>query len=111
MLYFLYFLVGGTIMVLALLLSQSKYLFLSGIITALPILTLINMGMQMKNMKEDTFHIVLQNTVFGAVGMLLFTALTFLLTSWFKPGISVMSALATYALFMLSGKYHLSMLA
>lgn len=105
------FLVGGTIMVLALLLSQSKYLFLSGIITALPILTLINMGMQMKNMKEDTFHIVLQNTVFGAVGMLLFTALTFLLTSWFKPGISVMSALATYALFMLSGKYHLSMLA
>ena len=65
MLYFLYFLVGGTIMVLALLLSQSKYLFLSGIITALPILTLINMGMQMKNMKEDTFHTVLQNTVFG----------------------------------------------
>lgn len=62
MLYFLYFLVGGTIMVLALLLSQSKYL-LSGIITALPILTLINMGMQMKNMKEDTFHTVLQNTV------------------------------------------------
>lgn len=51
MLYFLYFLVGGTIMVLALLLSQSKYLFLSGIITALPILTFINMGMQMKNMK------------------------------------------------------------
>lgn len=55
MLYFLYFLVGDTIMVLALLLSQSKYLFLSGIITALPILTFINMGMQMKNMKEDTF--------------------------------------------------------
>ncbi|WP_342557830.1 hypothetical protein [Lysinibacillus sp. FSL P4-0201] len=109
MLYFLYFLVGGTIMVLALLLSQSKYLFLSGIITALPILTLINMGMQMKNMKEDTFHTVLQNTVFG--GMLLFTVLTFLLTSWFKPSISVMSALAVYALFMLSGKYILSMFA
>lgn len=107
MLYFLYFLVGGTIMVLALLLSQSKYLFLSGIITALPILTLINMGMQMKNMKEDTFHTVLQNTVFGAVGMLLFTVLT----SWFKPGISVMSALAVYAIFMLSGKYILSMFA
>ena len=84
---------------------------LSGIITALPILTLINMGMQMKNMKEDTFHTVLQNTVFGAVGMLLFTVLVFLLTSWFKPGISVMSALAVYAVFMLSGKYILSMFA
>jgi len=43
------------------------------------------MGMQMKNMKEDTFHSVLQNTVFGAVGMLLFTVLAFLLTIWFKP--------------------------
>ena len=64
MLYFLYFIVGGTILVLALLLSHSKYLFLSGIIIAIPILTLINMGMQMKNMKEDTFHSVLQNTVF-----------------------------------------------
>lgn len=109
MLYFLYFIVGGTIMVIALLLSQSKYLFLSGIITALPILTLINMGMQMKNMKEDTFHSVLQNTVFGAVGMLLFTVLAFLLTTWFKPSISVISSLAVYAVFMLSGKYIMSM--
>jgi uncharacterized membrane protein (GlpM family) len=109
MLYILYFIVGGSIMVLALLLSQSKYLFLSGIITALPILTLINMGMQMKNMKEATFHSVLQNTVFGAVGMLLFTVLAFLLTNWFKPGISVISSLAVYAVFMLSGKYIMSM--
>ncbi|KOP69750.1 hypothetical protein AMS59_22840 [Lysinibacillus sp. FJAT-14745] len=109
MLYFLYFIVGGTIMVIALLLSQSKYLFLSGIITALPILTLINMGMQMKNMKEDTFHSVLQNTVFGAVGMLLFTVLAFVLTNWFKPSISVISSLAVYAVFMLSGKYIMSM--
>lgn len=111
MLYFLYFLVGGTIMVLALLLSQSNYLFLSGVITALPILTLINMGMQMKKMKASTFHTVLQNTVFGANGMLLFTVLVFLLTNWFKPGTSVMSALAVYAMFMLSGKYILSMFA
>ncbi|MEX3743585.1 hypothetical protein [Lysinibacillus xylanilyticus] len=111
MLYILYFIVGGSIMVLALLLSQSKYLFLSGIITALPILTLINMGMQMKNMKEDTFHSVLQNTVFGAVGMLLFTVLAFLLTYWFKPSISVISALAVYAVFMLSGKYIMSVFA
>ena len=109
MLYILYFIVGGTIMVLALLLSQSKYLFLPGIITALPILTLINMGMQMKNMKEDTFHSVLQNTVFGAVGMLLFTVLAFLLTIWFKPSISVISSLVVYAVFMLSGKYIMSM--
>ncbi len=109
MLYFLYFIVGGSIMVLALLLSQSKYLFLSGVITALPILTLINMGMQMKNMKEDTFHNVLQNTVFGAVGKLLFTVLTFILTNWYKPSISVASALAVYAIFMLSGKYIMSM--
>lgn len=43
--------------------------------------------------------------------MLLFTVLTFLLTSWFKQGISVMSALAVYALFMLSGKFILSMFA
>lgn len=111
MLYLVYFFVGGTIMVVALLLSQSKYLFLSGIITALPILTLINMGMQMKNMKADTFHTVLQNTVFGAVGMLLFTVLAFLLTNWYKPGIAVMGALVIYALFMLCGKYMMSMVS
>ncbi|OEC01190.1 membrane protein [Lysinibacillus sphaericus] len=110
MLYLIYFIVGGTIMVLALLLSQSKYLFLSGIITALPILTLINMGMQMKHMKADTFHNVLQNTVFGAVGMLLFTVLAFLLTNWCKPGIAVLSALLVYAIFMLCGKFIMSLL-
>lgn len=81
-----------------------------GIITALPILTLINMGMQMKNMKASTFHTVLQNTVFGAIGMLVFTVLAFLLTNWFKPGISLMSALVVYAI-MFSGKYFLSMFA
>lgn len=111
MLYLVYFFVGGIIMVLALLLSQSKYLFLSGIITALPILTLINMGMQMKNMKADTFHSVLQNTVLGAVGMLLFTVLAFLLTNWYKPSIAVIGALLIYAIFMLSGKFIMSMVS
>ena len=109
LLYLIYFIVGGTIMVLALLLSQSKYLFLSGIITALPILTLINMGMQMKHMKADTFHNVLQNTVFGAVGMLLFTVLAFL-TNWYKPSIAVLSAILVYAIFMLCGKFIMSLL-
>lgn len=49
--YTFYILVDGTILVLARWQSQSNYLFLSGIISALPILALINMGMQMKNMK------------------------------------------------------------
>lgn len=98
-------------MVLASLLSQSKYLFLSGVITALPILTLINMWLQMKNMEEGTFHLVQKNTVFGAIGLVLFTTLVLTFTNWFKPGVAVLAALCIYAVYMVGGKFVLSALS
>ncbi|MED3434866.1 hypothetical protein P4421_04190 [Bacillus velezensis] len=42
------FFIGGTVMVAAAYLSKSKYLFLSGVITLLPIMTLLNIHLQLK---------------------------------------------------------------
>jgi uncharacterized membrane protein (GlpM family) len=66
--YILQFILGGTIMVCASLLSKSKYLFLSGIITLLPIMTLVNIYLQTKNMNVMDFRITQKNAVFGAFG-------------------------------------------
>nr|WP_232321934.1 hypothetical protein [Bacillus velezensis] len=50
------FFIGGTVMVAAAYLSKSKYLFLSGVITLLPIMTLLNIHLQLKNMSPDDFR-------------------------------------------------------
>lgn len=104
MLYITQFIVGGSVMVLASYLSQSKYLFLSGIITLLPILTLLNMRLQIKNMTPETFHAVQANAIYGAVGMIVFTVLVFILSNTYKPTIALSIALGVYILFMLAGK-------
>lgn len=104
MIYVTQFVVGGLVMVLASILSQSKHLFLSGIITLLPILTLLNMRQQIKHMTAETFHTVQANAIYGAVGMILFTILVFILSSHLKPTVAVLSAISVYILFMLLGK-------
>ncbi len=102
--YIIQFIIGGTVMLLASWLSRSNLHFLSGVITLLPILTLFNMRLQMKSMTTETFHIVQQNAIFGAIGMVLFTALVFYFSSYWKPGQAVLSALSIYVIFMLIGK-------
>lgn len=91
-------------MLLASWLSKSNLHFLSGIITLLPILTLLNMRIQMKNMTDETFHIVQQNAIFGAIGMVLFTALVFYFSGLWKPSHAILGALSIYVVFMVAGK-------
>ena len=110
MFYVTQFIVGGSVMLLASWLSRSNLHFLSGIITLLPILTLVNMRLQMRNMNDETFHLVQMNAIYGAIGMVLFTGLVFYFSTFWKPGLSVVAALAIYAVFMIVGKPVLQML-
>ncbi|UGW84804.1 hypothetical protein LT232_01355 [Bacillus velezensis] len=50
------FFIGGTVMVAAAYLSKSKYLFLSGVITLLPIMTLLNIHLQLKKYERRRFQ-------------------------------------------------------
>ncbi len=104
MFYVVQFIIGGTVMLLASWLSRSSFHYLSAIITLLPILTLLNLRLQMKNMTAETFHVVQQNAIYGAIGMVLFTALIFYFSSFWKPSQAVLTALAIYAVFMIIGK-------
>lgn len=104
MFYVIQFILGGTVMLLASWLSKSNLHFLSGIITLLPILTLLNMRLQMKNMTDETFHIVQQNAIFGAVGMVLFTVFVFYFSGLWKPSYAILGALSIYIIFMVAGR-------
>jgi len=108
--YVIQFILGGTVMLLASWLSKSNLHFLSGIITLLPILTLLNMRLQLKSMTEETFHIVQQNAIFGAVGMVLFTVLVFYFSGLWKPGYAIFGALSIYIIFMVAGRPLLTLL-
>lgn len=103
--YILQFIIGGTILVCASLLSKSKYLFLSGIITLLPIMTLINVSLQMKNMSFVDFRITQKNAIFGAFGAVIFISSIYLLTKWFKPSEAVIGAVIIYIIYMIGCKY------
>ena len=104
MFYAIQFIIGGTIVLLASWLSRSNFYYLSAIITLLPIMTLLNLRLQIKSMTDETFHLVQQNAIFGAVGMVLFTVLIFYFSSFWKPSHSVLVALAIYAVYMIVGK-------
>jgi uncharacterized membrane protein (GlpM family) len=106
--YLLQFILGGTIMVCASLLSKSKYLFLSGIITLLPIMTLVNIYLQMNNMTISNFRITQKNAIFGAFGAVILIGAIFLLTQWLKPLHAVFFALIIYLIYMLGCKIFLS---
>lgn len=109
MLYVAQFVIGGTVMLLATWLSRSNLHFLSGVITLLPILTLLNMRLQMKSMTEETFHIVQLNAIYGAFGMVLFTSFVFYFSTIWKPGQAILTALTIYIVFMVAGKPILNM--
>jgi uncharacterized membrane protein (GlpM family) len=102
--YILQFIIGGTILVFASILSKSKYLFLSGVITLLPIMTLININLQMHNMDISNFRITQRNAIFGAFGAVVLTSSIFILTKWFKPPHAVLFAVIIYILYMIGCK-------
>jgi uncharacterized membrane protein (GlpM family) len=102
--YILQFIIGGTILVSASMLSKSKYLFLSGVITLLPIMTLININLQMHNMDISNFRITQRNAIFGAFGAVVLTSSIFILTKWFKPPHAVLFAVIIYILYMIGCK-------
>ena len=108
MAYILHFFLGGTIMVCASLLSKSRYLFLSGIITLLPIMTLVNIQLQMRNMNIKDFRLTQKSAIFGSFGAVILISLIFILTNWFKPLYAVICAFIIYSLYMVGCKHFFS---
>jgi uncharacterized membrane protein (GlpM family) len=99
--YGLKFIIGGTIFVLMSYFSKSKILFLSGVITFIPIMTLINMWMQMKEMDTDEFRTTEFNGIFGSFGAVVLMFSVFLLTAWIKPVYAAFISVALYIAYML----------
>ena len=102
--YVIQFLIGGTVMMGAAMLSHPKYIFLSGVITLLPILTLMNLNLQVHHMSQETFHLTQRNGVIGAVGMIVLMVAIYLFSNAMKPGYAVLSGLAVYIVYMIVGK-------
>lgn len=88
-------------MLLAAMLSQSKYLFLSGIITLLPILTLINLRFQLINMSSEDFHITQRHAIVGAVGMVVLIVCIYILSGFMKPVMAVILGVCLYVVYMI----------
>ncbi|MFX3619146.1 MAG: GlpM family protein [Sporolactobacillus sp.] len=103
--YVIRFLIGGTIFVLMSYFSRSKILFLSGIITFIPIMTLINMGMQIKYMNVQEFRTTEFNGIFGALGAVVLIFCVFLLTHWIKPVNAAFISVGVYLAYMVSCRY------
>lgn len=91
-------------MMLAAMLSQSKYLFLSGVITLLPILTLMNLNLQVHNMTAETFHTTQRNGIIGAIGMIVLMLMIYYCSGFMKPAQSVLVGVGVYAVFMVVSK-------
>lgn len=102
--YVIQFIVGGSVMLLAAFLSKSKYVFLSGVITLLPILTLINLRLQVKNMSWDTFRETQRNGIIGAVGMVILIVGIYFLSDLYKPSTAVIMGVCIYVIYMICSK-------
>lgn len=98
------FILGGCILALATYFSKSKNLFLSGIITLLPLMTLANMTLQMKYLSNDEFRFAQKNGIIGAIGLAVFVFCVFLLTNWMKPLYAILVSLVIYVLYFVIGK-------
>ncbi|MFP3388133.1 DUF3147 family protein [Brevibacillus sp. SIMBA_040] len=101
--YVVKFILGGTVVVIATYFSKTKNIFLSGIITTLPIVTLLNMMLQIKYMNSQEFHSAQKSGILGAIGLVLFISTCYVLTTWVKPIYAIAFALVT--LFLYFGMY------
>jgi uncharacterized membrane protein (GlpM family) len=99
------FIIGGCILVLATYFSKSKNLFLSGVITTIPLMTLANMALQMKFLDSKEFHLAQKSGIFGAIGLVLFVSCVFLITNWTRPLYAVLLSLAIYVIYFLTYKF------
>ncbi|GED20375.1 GlpM family protein [Kurthia gibsonii] len=102
--YVIQFIIGGSVMLLATILSQSKYLFLSGVITLLPILTLLNLKLQVQHMSQESFHETQRNGIIGAVGMVILVVAIYIFSSHFKPSTAVLMGIGLYVMYMFGSK-------
>jgi uncharacterized membrane protein (GlpM family) len=98
------FILGGCILAFATYFSKSKNLFMSGLITVLPLMTLANMTLQMKFMSSKEFHTAQKSGIFGAFGLALFVFCVFLLTNWMKPSYAVLLSVFIYAAYLFMSK-------
>jgi uncharacterized membrane protein (GlpM family) len=103
--YVLKFIIGGCILALATYFSKSKNVFLSGVITLLPIMTLANMIMQMKFMNSKEFQSAQKNGIFGAFGLTLFVFSVFPMTNWMKPLYAILLSLVIYVIYFVAYKF------
>lgn len=80
--------------------KQIQVSFLSGVITLLPIMTLINISLQMKNMNLTEFRMTQKNAIVGAFGAVILMSSIFLLSNWVKPLYAVIGASVIYVGYM-----------
>jgi uncharacterized membrane protein (GlpM family) len=99
--YFFKFIIGGIMLVLASYFSKSKNLFLAGVITTLPIMTLANMTLQVKFLNGLEFQQAQRNGIFGALGLVLFILSCYVLSSWFKPMYAILLSIPIYFIYFL----------
>lgn len=102
------FILGGCILALATYFSKSKHLFLSGIITVLPLMTIANMSLQMKFMSIKEFHQAQKSGFFGGIGLVLFVLCVFTATIWMKPVAAISLSLGIYVVYMIVYKVWLT---
>lgn len=99
------FIIGGCILALATYFSKSKNLFLSGVITTLPLMTLANMMVQMKLMNSTEFQFAQKSGIWGSIGLVLFVFCVFLLSNWMKPLYAILLSLLIYVTYFVVYKY------
>ncbi|MED4581280.1 DUF3147 family protein [Brevibacillus choshinensis] len=97
--YLIKFIVGGSVVVLATYFSKTKNIFLSGIITTLPIITLLNMMLQIKYLNTQEFHLAQKSGILGAIGLVLFVSSCYVLTTWVKPTYAILFAILILLLY------------
>ncbi|WP_379969787.1 hypothetical protein [Ectobacillus sp. sgz5001026] len=98
------FIIGGCILALATYFSKSKNIFLSGVITILPIMTLANLILQTKFLNKNEFQSAQKAGIFGAFGAVLFLFSVFLLAYWMKPLYAILLAICIYIVYFLVGR-------
>lgn len=103
--YIIRFIIGGAILVSATYFTKSKNLFLAGIITTLPLMTIVNMLIQTKYLTVKEFQASQKNGVIGGVGLALFVLGCIVLSNWMKPIYAMGISILIYFLYVFLCKY------